>query len=138
MKSENLNPGEPKALFRCVQRLPAHVEKNGQRSLAIGLRGFRKAKPVRVGHPSGCGKEYLTEILSFRNQHPVKADIVYDDAVREIIDGESDDVVKTAPFHFQPGRNRLSRSEGDFERRICDGAFDKICLRLVIRFERNK
>src|SRR4029079_7933779 len=75
---------------------------------------------------------------SLGNQHAIEADIIDDDAVRQVIDGESYDIIEPVPFDLKPGWHRLTGSDGDLKRRIRDAEFHEIGLPFGIRFERNK
>src|ERR1051326_7681042 len=113
----------------------ADVEEEGEGGLVVGLVGFGEAEAVHFGDPFGGGEENLALVAVFGNQGAVEADVVHDDAVGEALDAEGDEVVVAVAFDLEPGGDALAGSDGDFERFVGHGAFDKVGGGGVVRFE---
>ena len=92
------------------------MEQNWQRGLSACLVLNRVAKLVGLRHPLRSRQGYLAFVFSFRDQHAVEADVVHNHAVREVFDGEGDEIIVTVALNLQHHGGRLRRCHGDFQR----------------------
>ena len=87
------------------------VEEKRTGGLIAGLVFDRVTEAVGFGNPFGGGEEDFALVLAFGNEDAVEADIIDDDAVGKVFDGEGDQVFVAVPFDAEPRRNGLAGSD---------------------------
>ena len=111
-------------------------ERKGRGNLGLG--GLSEAKAIDFGYPFRRSQKDLPGILALGDEDAIEADIVHDDAVGQVVNGEGDKVIVTVAFDLELSGHALAGRDRYLQRFIRNGAFDEIRGVFIIGFERDK
>ena len=88
------------------------MQQEGAGGLPPGLAFDRKAEAVSIRHPFARAQEDLALILALGDEDAIESDIIDDDAVRQVLHGEGDEVVVAVAFDPKERGDGLTRGNG--------------------------
>ena len=75
-----------------------------------------KARTICFPTPIGRRQEDLPCVFPFWNEHAVEANVINDDAVRQILNGKGNQLSSPVTADLDPGRDALAGGNGEFQR----------------------